>query len=190
MVPGSSASRTGLHAATGDAPGTVRPRLRVSVVGAGDATPEELDRAEALGRALGREGAVVVTGGLGGVMEAASRGCAEEGGLTVGILPGDDPDSANPWVRLPLATGMGEARNVLVVRAGEVVVAVGGGWGTLSEIALARKMGREVAVLGDPPLDLPLPRMETAEVAAQWALARAGAGRQGRLSAQLGYDDP
>jgi len=143
-----------------------------------------------LGRILGRAGAVVVTGGLGGVMEAASRGCAMEGGFTVGFLPGDNPASANPWVRLPLATGLGEARNVLVVRAGEVVVAVGGEWGTLSEIALARKMGREVAVLGDPSWELPLPRMESPGAAAAWALGRARERRQGEESPTGAGDEP
>jgi uncharacterized protein (TIGR00725 family) len=156
------------------------PWLRISVVGAGEASAEELRWAEAVGRVLGRAGAVVVTGGLGGVMEAASRGCVEEGGLTVGLLPGNDPRAANPWIRLPLATGMGEARNALVVRAGEAVVAVGGGWGTLSEVALARKMGREVALLGDLPGELSLPRMKSPEAAATWALRHARAGRGGK----------
>jgi len=156
-------------------------RVRISVIGAGDASPPELALAHALGRALGKVGAVVVTGGLGGVMEAASRGCLEAGGLTVGFLPGSDPSAANRWVSIPLATGMGEARNALVVRAGEAVVAVGGGWGTLSEIGLAKKMGREVGLLGDPPSDLPLPRMKTGEAAAEWALNQAGrGGRYGR----------
>ena len=150
--------------------------VRISVIGAGDASSSELALAEALGGALGRAGAVVVTGGLGGVMEAASRGCLEAGGLTVGFLPGPDPSQANPWVRIPLATGLGETRNSLVVRAGEAVVAVGGEWGTLSEIALAKKMGREVSVLGDPPCDLPIPRMKTGEEAAEWALRVAGRG--------------
>jgi uncharacterized protein (TIGR00725 family) len=147
---------------------------RVSVIGAGVASPSELALAEELGRALGRAGTVLITGGLGGVMEAASRGCLEEGGMTVGILPGSDPSAANPWVRIPLPTGMGEARNALVVRAGEAVIAVGGGWGTLSEIALAKKMGREVNLLGDSPFGLPLPRSGTGEEAAEWALRRAG----------------
>jgi uncharacterized protein (TIGR00725 family) len=105
-------------------------------------------------------------------MEAASRGCAEAGGKTVGILPGEDPGAANAWVQLPLATGLGEARNVLVVRAGEVVVAVGGSWGTLSEIALARKMGREVVLLGESSVSLDLPRLEEPAEAAAWALDR------------------
>jgi len=154
----------------------VKAPVRVSVIGAGDASSSEVALAEALGGALGRAGAVVVTGGLGGVMEAASRGCVEAGGLTVGILPGPDPSQANPWVRVPLATGMGEARNSLVVRAGEAVVAVGGGWGTLSEIALAMKMGREVCLLGHPPCDLSIPRMTTGEEAAEWALRVVGQG--------------
>ncbi len=156
------------------------PPPRVSVVGAGKASPEEAARAEALGRFLGEGGATVITGGLGGVMEAASRGCASAGGSTIGFLPGEDPASANPWVQFPLATGLGEARNVLVVRGGEVVVAVGGGWGTLSEIALARKMGREVLLLGDTAAELSLPASDDPAEAAAWALAqirlRRGAG--------------
>jgi uncharacterized protein (TIGR00725 family) len=143
---------------------------RVSVVGAGRASPLEESLARDLGRALGAAGAVVITGGLGGVMEAVSRGCIEGGGETVGLLPGTDPGLANPWVTLPLATGLGEARNALVVRAGEVVLAVGGSWGTLSEIALARKMGRDVALLGDSRWSLPVTRLGSAAEAAAWAL--------------------
>ena len=155
------------------------PPPRISVIGAGKASQVERTLARTLGRALGEAGAVVITGGLGGVMEAASLGCREGGGVTVGFLPGPDPWAANPWVLLPLATGMGEARNALVVRAGEVAVAVGGAWGTLSEIALARKMGRDVAVLGECRWDVPLPRMKTAEEAAAWALDLIATGRTG-----------
>jgi uncharacterized protein (TIGR00725 family) len=93
---------------------------------------------------LAEAGAVVVCGGLGGVMEAACRGAAEAGGLTVGLLPGDNRAAANRWVRVAIPTGMGELRNGLVVRAADVVVAVGGEYGTLSEIALALKIGRPV----------------------------------------------
>lgn len=156
------------------------PRLRIAVIGAGDAVGADMDLAESLGRALGESGAVVVTGGLSGVMEAASRGCAEAGGVTLGVLPGSDPSSANPWVSIPIPTGLGEARNALVVRAGEAVVAVGGGWGTLSEIALARKMGKEVAILGNPSWDLPLRRFETGAEAAEWALRTAASSRSAR----------
>ena len=154
----------------GSSPSDPAVPARISVIGAGDASPEELTIAESLGRALGAQGAVVITGGLGGVMEAASRGCVEAGGVTIGVLPGSDPASANPWVTIPLATGMGETRNALVVRYGEAVVAVGGGWGTLSEIAFARKMGRKVALLGDPPCELPMPRLQSGEEGARWAL--------------------
>jgi uncharacterized protein (TIGR00725 family) len=150
-----------------------QPPLRISVIGAGEASPEECRLAEAVGRVLGEAGAVVITGGLGGVMEAASRGCGQVGGTTVGLLPGRDASDANGWVSLPLATALGESRNSLVVRAGEAVVAIGGSWGTLSEIALARKMGHPVVLLGEPPVDLPLPRAERPEEAAAWALQQA-----------------
>ncbi|HEX2295114.1 MAG TPA: TIGR00725 family protein [Actinomycetota bacterium] len=116
----------------------------VAVVGAGmpDAALEQV--AEEIGRALGRAGAVVLCGGLSGVMEAACRGCRAEGGTSVGILPGDDRRAANEFVDVALTTGMGEMRNALIVRAADVVVAVGGEYGTLSEVAFALKIGRPV----------------------------------------------
>jgi len=158
-----------------------RPNVpyRISVIGAGEASPEECRLAEAVGRHLAEAGAIVITGGLAGVMEAASRGCAEAGGICIGILPDRDIKNANGWVTIPIATAMGESRNALVVRAGEAVVAIGGSWGTLSEIALARKMGHPVVLLGDPPVELPLPRAERWEEAAAWALLQAKQRRQG-----------
>jgi len=120
----------------------------VAVVGAGDASPQELHAAEEIGAGLAAAGAVVVTGGLGGVMEAACRGARSRRGRTLGILPGDDRDEANGWVEIALATGLGELRNGLVVRAADAVVAVGGGHGTLSKIALALKLGRPVVGVG------------------------------------------
>lgn len=159
-------------------PHPVHPPLRIAVVGGAAVEDREYDLARALGRALAEAGALVVCGGRDGVMEAAARGAASAGGTTLGILPGRDPTEANPWISIPLATGMGEARNALVVRAAEAVVAVGGSWGTLSEIALARKMGREVAVLGRPLMaGLDLPSHADPEEAARWAVARARAGR-------------
>jgi uncharacterized protein (TIGR00725 family) len=157
----------------------VEPPFRISVIGAGAASPEECRLAEAVGKALAAAGAIVITGGLGGVMAAASKGCVEAGGISVGLLPGRDPEAANGWVTLPLATGMRESRNALVVRTGEAVVAIGGSWGTLSEIALARKMGHSVVLLADPPVDLPLPRAERPEEAAAWALQQAEKRRKG-----------
>ena len=119
----------------------------VAVVGAGDATGALAAAADAAGRGLARSGVVVVCGGLGGVMEAACRGAQAEGGTTVGILPGRDRTAANPFVSVAVATGLGEARNAVVVATVDVVLAVGGEWGTLSEIALARKAGTPVVGL-------------------------------------------
>jgi uncharacterized protein (TIGR00725 family) len=113
-------------------------------VGAGEGDSEV---AEAVGRELAARGAVVVCGGLGGVMEAACRGAKESGGVTVGILPGTDRAAANAFVDVAIPTGLGEARNALVVRAADALIAVGGGYGTLSEIALALKAGKRVVGL-------------------------------------------
>lgn len=123
-------------------------RVYVAVSGGGDAGEEVCRAAEEVGRELARRGAVVLTGGLGGVMAAASRGAKAANGATVGILPGDDRAAANEWVDLALPTGLGEGRNVLLVRAADALVAVAGGFGTLSEIALALRMGKPVVGLG------------------------------------------
>jgi uncharacterized protein (TIGR00725 family) len=120
----------------------------VAVVGPGETSPDELHAAEEIGAGLAAAGAVVVTGGLGGVMEAACRGARSRRGRTVGILPGEDRDAANGWVDVAIATGLGELRNGIVVRAVDALVAVGGGHGTLSEVALALKLGRPVVGLG------------------------------------------
>jgi uncharacterized protein (TIGR00725 family) len=123
----------------------------IAVCGPGDpdAGPRALADAEAAGRVIAEAGATLVCGGLGGVMEAACRGAAQAGGVTVGLLPGEDPRAANRWVSVPLATGLGELRNGLIVRVAQAVVAIHGGWGTLSEVAFARKIGRPVVAVGD-----------------------------------------
>jgi len=128
------------------APAGVRSALYVTVVGRGgpDVAAEILEAAEAVGRAVGDAGAILVCGGRDGVMEAACRGAKEAGGLTVGILPGLDRSEANAFVDVAVPTGMGEARNALVVRAADAVIAVDGGYGTLSEIALALVAGTPV----------------------------------------------
>ena len=126
----------------------------VAVVGAGgDVEPESLAAAEAVGEGLARAGVVVVTGGLGGVMEAACRGARRAGGTTLGILPGHDRAAANPYVDVAVATGLGELRNGLVVRSADALVAVAGGYGTLSEIALALKAGKAVVGIGTWQID-------------------------------------
>jgi uncharacterized protein (TIGR00725 family) len=119
-------------------------RVHVAVVGGGEAGDDVCRLAEDLGRELARRGAVVVTGGLGGVMAAASRGAKDGQGSTIGILPGADRADANPWVDVAVPTGLGEGRNLLVVRAADAVVAVAGEFGTLSEIALALRAGTPV----------------------------------------------
>jgi uncharacterized protein (TIGR00725 family) len=120
----------------------------IGVVGPGEASEAELASAEEVGAGLASLGAVVVTGGLGGVMEAACRGARSRRGRTLGILPGEDREAANGWVEIAVATGLGELRNGLIVRACDALVAVGGGHGTLSEVALALKLGRPVVGLG------------------------------------------
>jgi uncharacterized protein (TIGR00725 family) len=117
----------------------------VAVIGPGD---EPTVAAAEVGRLIAEQGAVLVCGGRGGAMEAACHGAKEAGGLTVGILPGSDRSEANPFVDVVLPTGLGEARNALVVAAADVVIAIGGGYGTLSEIALALKVGKRVIGLG------------------------------------------
>ena len=121
----------------------------ISVVGAGDCNAEEAKTAEEVGRLLAERGFSVVCGELAGVMQAACKGCKSAGGQTVGILPGDDPGQANEWVDAALPTGMGEARNALVAKAGEAMIAVGGEYGTLSEIAFALKQGKTVVAIGN-----------------------------------------
>jgi uncharacterized protein (TIGR00725 family) len=128
----------------------IRPPY-IAVIGDGEPRGPDAHRllewAEEVGSLLARAGAVVVTGGLGGVMEAASRGAVAAGGHTIGILPGADPDEANDYVRTPIATGLGVVRNLVVVTSSDAVIAVGGKHGTLSEIGLALRMGRSVVTL-------------------------------------------
>lgn len=139
------------------------PAVAVCGSGAEDARLNAV--AEEVGRLLAEAGALLVCGGLGGVMAAACRGAALAGGVTLGILPGAQPDAANPHVRIAVATGMGHARNAIIVQTADVVIAVGGEYGTLSEIALARKAGRPVVGLGS--WDLGEPHLRPAQTPAE-----------------------
>lgn len=130
-------------------------RKRIAVVGAAFATPAEVANARAVGTEIARQGAILLCGGLGGVMAAAAAGARAAGGLTLGFLPGYDAQSADTSITVPLPTGLGHARNVVVVAAADAVIAVGGGTGTLSEIALALKLGRPVIGLGTWRLEAP-----------------------------------
>ena len=120
----------------------------IAVIGGSEPSSEEARLAEEVGRELARRGAVLICGGLSGVMEAACRGAASEGGLTIGILPGNSPDAANPYVRIPIVTGTGYARNMAVVKSARAVIAIGGSYGTLTEIAYARQSDIPVIGLG------------------------------------------
>ncbi len=123
------------------------PRKYVAVCGASDANASQLESAREVGRLLAESGVVLINGGLGGVSDAASEGATQAGGMVVGILPGTDRAGANAHLSISLPTGMGQARNVLIVTAAESVIAIGEGWGTLSEIAVARRLGRPVVAL-------------------------------------------
>jgi len=152
----------------------------IAVCGASAATDPEIRVAETVGRLLATRGAVVVCGGLGGVMEGVCRGVAGAGGLSVGLLPGDDPEAANPAVGLALATGLGELRNGLIARACRGMIAIGGGYGTLSEVAFMLRLGRPVCAVGSwglvPPHagdeDPAVHRAAGAEDAVSWMLER------------------
>ena len=150
--------------------------LYVAVCGPDPCTDEVAGQAETVGRLLASAGAVLVCGGLGGVMEAAARGATAEGGTVVGILPGSNRSEANPFVTIALPTGMGEIRNALIVRAANAVIAIAGEFGTLSEIAFALKTGTPVIGLGTWDLARPgrepdpIARVATPEEAVRSAL--------------------
>jgi hypothetical protein len=156
--------------------------VHLGVIGEGRCSARVAARAERVGAAIGAAGAVLVCGGLGGVMAAASRGATRAGGVVVGLLPGLDRADANRWVTIPIVTGLDQARNVIVVRSSDAVIAIGGMYGTLSEIALALKLGRPVIGLGTwrlrPPdrRRVPLIRATSPEDAVARAL-RAARGR-------------
>jgi uncharacterized protein (TIGR00725 family) len=165
-------------------------RLHVAVIGAARAAPSECDAAERVGRGIAEAGAVLVCGGLGGVMEAACRGARAGGGTTVGILPGTDRLDANDYVEVAIATGIGEARNALVVATADVVVAVGGEFGTLSEIALALKAGTPVVGVRSWELGragVPVPGIEAVDTAGE-AVAVALVRGRARLAGRLGTE--
>jgi len=125
----------------------MRRTFHIGVIGAGACSQELYAEARELGQHIGRNKWVLFCGGLGGVMQGAAEGCSREAGMTVGLLPGNEKDSANPFIKLPIPTGLGEGRNLLVVRASDVVVAISGGYGTLSEIGLALRIGKPVVGL-------------------------------------------
>ena len=156
----------------------------IGVIGEGTCSKRTAALARRVGAAVGRAGAVLLSGGRGGVMEAASRGAAEAGGVVVGILPGFRRQDANRWVTVPIVTGMDQARNVILVRSCDALIAVGGMYGTLSEIALALKLGIPVVGLGTWRLRqpagrrVPIIRVATPEAAVRRAIRAAKSARR------------
>ncbi len=150
----------------------------IGVIGAGDARGDDVQVAREVGRLVARSGGVLICGGLGGVMEEACRGAKEEGGVTIGVLPTGRRDSANPYVDYAIVTGLGEARNSIVARTSDALVAVGGSYGTLSEIAFALKLGKPVAGVASWKLQqgrgepVPIIQCKDAETAVREVLSR------------------
>lgn len=147
-------------------------RTLIGVIGSKSCDDETYDLARRVGRRLAERGYGVICGGMGGVMEAACRGASESGGLTVGVLPGDSPDAANPYVGIRIATGMGIARNVIIVRSSAAVIAISGGAGTLSEIAHCLQLGVPVVGLDTHDVSEKIIRVTTAEEAVEEAVKR------------------
>jgi len=151
----------------------------IAVVGDSSCPPEETKVAETVGELLAQRGAIVICGGLGGVMAAACRGAKAKGGLAIGVLPGEDASMANPWVGIPIVTGVGYARNMAVVKSAQAVIAIGGNYGTLSEIAYALKSNIPVIGLNTWSLsrngreDDPIIRANSAQEAVRKAISLA-----------------
>lgn len=151
-------------------------KLMIGVIGAGRATEEGYRQAMEVGGLLAEQNAVLICGGLGGVMEGACRGCSNRGGEAVGILPGGDASDANPYVTLAIPTNMGHARNIIIAHSAQALIAIEGEYGTLSEMAVALKLGRPVIALNSwPNLDGVI-YVKTAQEAAAEVFARVGWG--------------
>lgn len=149
----------------------------IGIIGAGTCDSQTATLAEAVGSQLAQQGVGIICGGLEGVMAAACRGAKAAGGVTIGVLPGGNASAANPWVDIAIATGMGEARNLILVRSAQALIAVGGEYGTLSEIAFALKLGVPIIGLNSWQLArqdkiiAAFPQAQTTQEAVSWALA-------------------
>lgn len=147
----------------------------IGVIGPGDASKEECRLAEEVGKEIAKRGHTLLCGGMGGVMEAASRGAKSEGGLTVGIIPGESKHSGNQYIDVPVVTAMGHGRNIIVVRSSDSVIAIGGSYGTLSEIAFSLRL--EIPIIGINTWDVSteINRAETPKEAVDMAIELIGA---------------
>lgn len=148
----------------------VKEKIFIAVVGGGDCSEDVYKLAEQIGERIAKAGAVLVCGGLGGVMEAASKGAKKEGGTTIGILPGVDKSQANPYIDFSIVTGLGEGRNLLVIRNSDVVIALPGEYGTLSEIAFCLKIGKPIIGLSTWDISEDIIKAKNTEEAVKFAL--------------------
>ena len=123
-------------------------RMHIGVIGAGLCSKREYELAYDVGIEIAKKNWILFCGGLGGIMEGAAKGCYDSGGLTVGLLPGLEKDAANPYIQVPVPTGLDEGRNLLIIRASDVLISIAGGYGTLSEIGFALKTGKPVIGIG------------------------------------------
>jgi len=151
-----------------------KPVKIIGVIGAGSADEQALDNAYRVGAAIADSDAALVCGGMGGVMEAACRGAKEAGGLTIGIVPGPDRLMVNRYVDVPIVTNMGHARNVIIAHTAQALIAVAGGPGTLSEIAIGLKLGKPVISVNSWDVHDSIRRTDDPELAVKWALEAIG----------------
>jgi len=145
--------------------------IQIGVIGAGQCSLEIERLAEEVGREIAKKKALLICGGLGGVMEASARGAKQEGGVTIGILPGFSFEDANPFIDIPIVTGLSHARNVLVVRSSQAIIAVEGGYGTLSEISIALKLRKPVVGLRTWDISKKIVTVETPKEAVKKAMS-------------------
>jgi len=142
----------------------------IGVIGAGSCSGKDRELAEAVGRHIATTGNLLVCGGLGGVMEAAAKGAKDAGGVTIGILPGDNKDAANRYIDVAIATGMGEARNIIIIKTSDAVIALPGKYGTLSEMAFAMKIGKPIVSLSNWEISEDIFKTDDPETAVNKAL--------------------
>jgi uncharacterized protein (TIGR00725 family) len=144
----------------------------IGVIGGRESSPQVYKLAYQVGQEIAKSGSLLICGGKGGVMEASCKGAKENGGTTIGILPGDDVEEANPYIQIPIASGIGIARNVIIVKTAQAIIAINGRHGTLSEIAFARQLKKPVCSL-EPWLDVPgVVVVKNAQEAVEFALTR------------------
>lgn len=151
-----------------------KEQVFIAVIGAGKCSGKLKDLAEKVGKTIAEKGAILICGGLGGVMEAAAKGAKSKKGVTIGILPGDDRKEANPFIDIAIPTGIGEARNLVVIKSADAVIALPGKFGTLSEMAFALKLEKPVISISSWNVDEKIERIEDPEKAVARAIDLAG----------------